>query len=382
MRLTSLAWKNLQRRKARSLATVAGMAIAIGALISLVGLSENLRSTIQDLMSSHEVDLVVFKAGISQRITSVLDQGLGARIAEVPGVRRVMPALVDFATLENAGALGVPINGWEWDSTLFGELTIREGRLFRPADRRGVLIGYVVADRLGKHVGDEVEIELETFRVLGTFESLNVFENSSFVMPLPEMQDLLDRPGKVTGFAVTLERADDPSALAAEVRRRINDLRDEAGDRLPLDSMPMRDFIQSTNELGIIRGIAWMTSAIALLVSVSGIFNTMIMSVFERTAELGTLHAIGWRPRRIVGMVLLESGLLSLLGVAVGMPGALLVVRLLSRLQGFAVVLSGHISPWVLAEATALGLLVGTLGGLYPALRAGSMTPSEALRHV
>jgi putative ABC transport system permease protein len=108
----------------------------------------------------------------------------------------------------------------------------------------------------------------------------------------------------------------------------------------------------------------------------------MMMSVFERTVELGILHSIGWRPARIVGLILLESALLSLVGVVLGSIGALILIQVLSGLQGFDTVITGRIPPAVVLQSAVIGLSIGAIGGLYPALRAGSLTPSEALRHV
>ena len=107
----------------------------------------------------------------------------------------------------------------------------------------------------------------------------------------------------------------------------------------------------------------------------------MIMSVFERTAEMGILHGVGWQRRRIVMLVLCESILLSLVGSVLGAAWAMCLVALISQLPLVVGLIPGMISWSVIVQGLCLGLLVGSLAGIYPAIRAARMTPTEAIRH-
>src|SRR5262249_45053705 len=127
--------------------------------------------------------------------------------------------------------------------------------------------------------------------------------------------------------------------------------------------------------------MAWATTALALLLGSVGMLNTMIMTVFERTQEIGILRALGWRRKRVLGLILGEALCLGLLGAALGLFLAVVGLRavLISpTARGF---IDPNLPPAVLGLGFVLGLLLSMLGGIYPALRAAALDPSEALRH-
>ena len=108
--------------------------------------------------------------------------------------------------------------------------------------------------------------------------------------------------------------------------------------------------------------------------------NTMIMSVFERTKEIGVL-AIGWGRLRVVKMIIMESMLLSVIGGVVGALGAIALAKVLSQVPAAAGVVDGNLAWTVILEGFLIALGVGFLGALYPAYRARQLLPTEALRH-
>ncbi len=190
MHFAELIWKNLCRRPARSLLTAAGVTIATAAVMSLLSVAGALKHRSAEVYSSREVDVVVIRAGVTERLTSNLNEDLGQRLAALPGVADVAPALSDMVLIHDEGVIGVPLCGWRLDSFLFDLLKLADGRQLRADDSHGLLLGSVLAESLSKRPGDELEIEGVPFRILGVFRSVNVWENGSAIVLLADMQEL------------------------------------------------------------------------------------------------------------------------------------------------------------------------------------------------
>ena len=143
------------------------------------------------------------------------------------------------------------------------------------------------------------------------------------VVLLQDLQRFMGHQGQVSGFAIVTEHPDDQAEIE-RIRRAIEALGPN------IEATPTAEFVNSTPEIRFVRAMAWVTSAIGLIIGAVGMLNTMIMSVFERTSEIGILRAIGWRRWRVVRMILMESVLLSLAGGAVGAVGAIVLARVLA----------------------------------------------------
>jgi putative ABC transport system permease protein len=194
------------------------------------------------------------------------------------------------------------------------------------------------------------------------------------VVLLPELQKFMGRPGLVTGFAVLTDRPHDE----ADVQRICGAI---AALAPGLSAKPAAESVRSTTEIKFLQAMAWITSAIAIIIGIVVMLNTMVMSVSERTREIGILRAIGWKRRRIVRMVLIEAFLLSLCGGVIGTIGAVALTRALGHHPAVAGLVDTHISGGVIAFGVVCALCVGVLGAAYPAYRGAQLLPTEALRH-
>jgi putative ABC transport system permease protein len=130
-----------------------------------------------------------------------------------------------------------------------------------------------------------------------------------------------------------------------------------------------------------VRGMAAVTSLIALVIGSIGMLNTMFMSVLERTQEIGTLRAIGWRKSRVLRMILAESLLLSMIGGLVGIVFAWMLMQVLSHSSSVQGLIRPELSLSVVWQGLLLATIAGAAGGLYPAFRGTRVAPSEALRY-
>lgn len=381
MYFVSLVLKNLFRRKVRTSLTIFGNSLAVLVVICLVGISTDFRDSLSQSYEQRGVDIIVVRSGRTERLTSKVDETVAEQIKAIPGVVEVEGGLVDLSSSDEGALSILPIMGRTADSFLMRDLHILQGRKLQVADAQGCLLGTLLAEQLNKKLGDSMEIEGETFQVVGVFESFNSFDNSSVMILRPVLQRLLDCPGKVTGFSVQLDTRAEDAQLAERVERQIEQLTDAQGHTWGLSAMPSRDFMNTTFQMRVAIAMGWATSAIALLIGSVGMLNTMLMSVFERTKELGILRAIGWRQQRILQMILCESVVLSLGGVAAGIVGSYLLVNLLHQFQLFRLIVPTHLNPWAIVQGSVIAIAVGLIGGIYPALRAMHIPPTEAIRH-
>lgn len=374
MRFSTIVLKNIVRARMRSLLTVAGAAVAIGSLVALAGIATGLvRSTIE-VYAQRNVDLIVIRKAADQGLNSALDESLTEKIRAIPGVREVTPGLVDSVRLEKQGRDAVFLMGWTFDSPPMREVKILAGRRLRPGDARQMMIGQVLADDLKLKVGDSLEaIEDEPFEIVGIFDSFSVYERKAMVVPMAELQRIMGLDGKVTGFSVGVQRPISDADFDS-LRRQIEAL---GGD---INAQTTKEFSQTNTQLQIARGMAWVTSLVALLIGAAGMANTMLTSVLERTREIGVLRAIGWKERRIALMILLESLVLSLSGAAIGSAVAVALVRLLVRLPLVNGFVDGRIGWGTVVLGVSVAVAFAILGAAYPARLGMRMLPANALR--
>lgn len=373
MRFSTFIVRNLLRRGVRTALTVLGLAVGVAGVVSLLGISWGFERSFMTIYESKGIDLVVIRAGIGDRLTSSLDARLESKLAAVPGVKGVVGSLTDVVSFEDANLVSVLANGWKPGSLLFKGIRVLKGRTLRDGDGRVALLGRVLSLNLGKGVGDNVDVSGAPFRVVGIYESDSLFENGGLIVPLSELQPLMGRDGDVSGFVLSAESSD--RASLEKLKARI-----EAS--VPgVAAVPARDFVQGDNQIRLVKAMSWATSLIATLLGSLGVLNTMMMTVFERTREIGALRALGWRRSRVLRMVLGESCLLGIGGAVLGTAAGAVGVKLVSLSPTGSLFINSWLPPGALLIGVAFGLVLSLLGGLYPALRAAALDPIEALRH-
>lgn len=372
MRFTTIAWRNLLRRPTRSVLTVAGLGVAVAAVVALVGIADGFERSFVDLYRDRQVELIVQRASNSSDLNRQIDPSRRGKIQEIPGVKEVFPGLMDVISIPAYDLSAVIAVGWEPGSRLMNRLEITAGQTLALGDHRKAIIGKTLAANTGLKVGDKLPMYNEQIEVKGIYDGHNVFENGGLFVPLDDLQRMMDTK-LVSVFSVSLEHPDDPAELAA-VQRRI-----EAMDSSLL-AQPAADFVASIQQIKLARGVAWVISAIAVVIGAIGMLNTMVMSVAERLREIGTLRAIGWTKRRVMSIIFCESILLSVGGAALGTVAAVGLTKFLSGLPVTSGVIQGRIAPFVMVQGVFVAILVGASGAAFPAFWGASQAPAEAMR--
>jgi putative ABC transport system permease protein len=373
MRFISLVAKNLSHRPVRSILTVIGLAIALSAVMLLVGISWNFERAFLEIYTSKAIDLVVTKAGKSMNTGGILDLTVGDRLKKVEGVGDATPVLIDTVEFKEHQIDEMVVQGWVPGSLMFRGVRLVQGRTLQPGDKDAILVGDEQAGSFGKKVGDRLKIQKKSLEIVGIFESASLFERGSIVMPLSTLQSLMGYNQPATAFMIQAKDRD--AEYIKALRRRIEDAFPD------LSARSASDYIQNDRQIHLSRVMAWTTAGVALVVGAVGMLNTMLMSIFERTREIGLLRAVGWRRRRVLRLVLGEALFLSLGATIMGGIISAASLRALSTLPSARGFVDPNLPPTVIGIALAMGFALSVLGGLYPALRAAALDPTEALRY-
>jgi ABC-type antimicrobial peptide transport system permease subunit len=344
-----MGFENLLRRKTRSLLTLIGIAIGIAAIVALGALAEGLLAEFTAAFGSSQADLVVTQAEAGGSAATI---SLGA-VDEAVG-----EAITRFSEVEEIGHFQI----------VAGEMLAARA----PRGRgKPILLGRTAADNLGKGVGDTLRVHGSAYRVVGIYETGAAFEDGGAVVTLDEAQVLLKQPRQVTVYLLRLKDIGQLEAARRRIERRFPDLSisrtSEVTDRM--------------GSMALVRVFVWGLSLITVLVGGVGMMNTMIMSVVERTREIGLLRALGWRRSRVLALILGESLALSVVGGLAGTILGVALVKALGYMPGVASLAPGVLTPGLVLRALAIALALGIVGGLYPAWRAARLVPLEALRY-
>lgn len=377
MRLSALAWKNLRRRRGRSLITAAGVAASVAAGVSLFAVARGFEREVLIKYVARDTQMIVTGATIKSPLPKLVDQRIGAELAAFPGVLGVSGALWDFLNPEGANALGVL--GWENGSYLWGHLSTRSGnRPGSPGQTNSVYLGQMAAGFLKKGEGDTLSFasdqsEARVFKVAGVFESPSLAENAAAIMPLDGLQSLLGCEGRVNYFNLHLDPRMTPQQLES--------LREKIRARFPdLNVLRADEIAENNGGIRAVKAMGIATTAIALLIGTLGVTNSVMMSVFERSREIGLLMAVGWRTPRIAAMILMESVFLCLCGASAGVLFAVAGVVAMQKTEFLRGRFSADFGPDIIFFAFVVAGCAGLLGGLYPAFIAVRHQPMEALR--
>ncbi|HOE00504.1 MAG TPA: ABC transporter permease [Kiritimatiellia bacterium] len=412
MNLTSFAWKNLTRRPVRTMLTAGGVGLAVAVAVSLGGFNLGYRQAIAGSIEQLGFQVMVMAKGCPyEAATMMLKGGSGLlylpeeaheQIRTDPDIEDITPIFIGIAEKQNYSLDGTPqasaytiMSGVELDSfvTMKPWLKFKHGpgydggRWFAPTATNEVVMGYEVAEYEQRKVGDtfyatvvpngKVEPELHAFTVVGVLDRTGAQDDGTVFLPLPAAQAIFGRPGELTIIGIKLKEFNG-------IR-----MREFEGRWLKIPEVQVVSLEQVKGALVSLVGTAQtMVAAVALiavLVAMIGVVNAILMSVHERTSELGVLKAIGAGRAQIFRLVWLETLLISLAGAVPGSlvatAGARLTDLALRKVLNIGVTQSlVRITPGLLGVVIVGAVVLSLLAGIWPAGRAANLRPVEAIR--
>ena len=366
-RMKSETIRSLSRRSGRTLLTITGISIALSSIVLLGGITDGFIVEFNRLAMGTEVDLVARQKDATDTAYSAISEKIGRQIAAMPGIQSVSGIVFSAVMVDNLPFF--LIFGYAPYEPAIEHFEIVEGRALQ--GNREIILGRKALEAMQVEVGEVVRLGEIGFRVVGVYETSVTYEESAGVVSLRDAQELTGKPRQVSMYGI---KVTDPQQ-AETIQKRLEAAVPE------IMVAPSSEFAENLPDMKTMYAMIFAIALLAIIVGGIAMMNTMIMSVYERTREIGALRAVGWRRRRVLAMVLKESALLSLLGAALGFVGAIVMSWMMQQIPLWGDFLRIIVSPGLLLQTLIIGLVLGAVGGLYPAWRAANLRPVEALRY-
>ncbi len=346
--------------------------MAVGAFVALVGFSRSFQQQWMRIYSSSGIDFEVIQGTF---LNTSLDESVTGKLEILPMVAHAAPTM--FNLMDLTPDMNVLVYGWKADSYEFNSVQIFSGHGFSDGQPQ-VILGEQLAQDLKKRPGDTLDVQGTSFTVTGIYHGASSLFEDAMIIPLDKLQQLSSLQGKVSTVDVWLRPAPDGESQQDYLKRS----KAEIDAALPgLRAVPAVERANDNQFVRLAAASAWGTSTLALLIGILGITNTMVMSVFERTKEIGILRALGWKQWQVLLLIELEAGVLGLGGGFLGIALGWIALRILSILPRTAILVSASVEWPLLAEAMGIGVLAGLIAGALPAWRGGQLSPVDALHH-
>lgn len=400
--LSRIAIRALFRNKMRAFLTMLGIIIGVASVIAMLAIGEGSKASIREEMSGMGTNMIMIMPNF-QRRGGVSLGSTNSNVLKLTDVTSLRNEAVTLAAVSpEVRASGQVIYSNEnTQTTIYGvseeylsikKLNVKSGRIFNAIETRSMskvcLLGQTVVENLfGKGadpVGLSIRIKNLPFLVIGTLEDkgesgMGQDQDDLILAPYTTVQRRLAAIDYINGIyasAVSEEKSAAALAEVTEILRRTHKLKEETENdfRIMSQSELIERVSSITNIMTILLGAI---AGISLLVGGIGIMNIMLVSVTERTREIGLRMSVGGRGKDILMQFLVESMLLSILGGILGIISGYLIAKLAGSLLDTATIVKTH----SVVLAFVVCFIIGVFFGWYPARKAANLNPIDALRY-
>jgi putative ABC transport system permease protein len=393
-----LALQAIRRNALRSLLTVLGIVIGVAAVIALVTIGNGTTAKVTADLASLGSNLLFIRPGqfgpraVGTDARPFNSRDIEALTSEVPGVRAVAPVAQRTVTVVyGAQNRRTVLVGTDNDYFITQNWSLEAGREFFEGEVRGggaaCVIGETVRDALfgnAAPVGQSIRVGNVSCDVIGLLmpkgeSSMGADQDDVVLLPLRAFHRRVAGNTDINTIYVSAWDGVDTGKLQADIERLLRERRNIARGRE--DDFSVRDMKQIVDTMAgttaVLTGLLGAVAAVSLLVGGIGIMNIMLVSVTERTREIGIRLAIGALERQVLTQFLVEAVVLSLFGGFVGIVVGLGLAWLAITAMGVPFI----VDPAIILIAFGFSALVGVIFGYFPARRAAHLDPIEALRH-
>jgi putative ABC transport system permease protein len=399
------ALESLNANKMRSGLTILGIVIGVGAVIAMLAIGQGAQSSITGAITSIGTNLLFVSSGNrtaevrNAKPLTLADSQAIADPLSAPNVAAVAPVIQSGGTITGGGqSMDINIVGSTPEYFSMQNYTLLDGDFFTQDQSLGrasvAVIGPGIADTLfGRReglIGETVRIEGQPFRIVGLLQSKGggMFgsEDNSVIVPFTTAQARLTHRSGLRQVDMILVQAVSAEAVSAATDEISQILRQRHRTAIGVDDFTIfsqADILSTASTvLGVMTIFLGGIAAISLLVGGIGVMNIMLVSVTERTREIGLRKALGAHKRDILVQFLTESSMLTLIGGLIGIGLGWTISFIVGRIAANA---GTPLTPLVSLDAVLLATLfsasVGLFFGIYPASRAANLQPVEALRY-
>ncbi len=386
--VTMLNLRNLPQRLASSAVAVVGVAAVVLVFAAVLSMAEGLQKTM--VATGADDTAVMMRSGSTSELNSGLSNEQTLIVANAPGVlkdgdRAIVSAelyvVTDVKKRSNQADANVPFRGVQVEAfEVRNNTRIDEGRMFEPG-KNEIVVGRAAQEEfMGLGVGESIRFGQTEWTVVGTFDAGGNVSESELWTDVRVLQSAYRRGNSYQSVRARLESPESIDTLRQAL---------DEDPRIDVDVMTEREYYSSQSQ-GLVQFIKLIGYPLTILMAVGAIFgalNSMYSSVSVRGKEIATLRALGFGPTAVLVSTVVESVLLALAG---GILGGLLAYVVfngfqVSTLNGVSfsqVVFNFAVTPELLIDGLKAALIIGAIGGLFPAIRAARLPVAQALREL
>lgn len=373
MNYLELMIRNPFRNKTRSFLAIVGIAIGIATIVALGVITASLEESTQTTLQEGTAEITAMPLGSSMMggASGSLNESYVDELKNISGVKQTAGLLqVSITDPTGTGPGAITVYGMNSKDLEIEGINSINGSTYND-NKREVIVGKSVVDSENYTIGDNITILGEQYKIVGTYETGSMFTDGAIYTGLETLQNDSNSQNEVSTIAVKV----DDNTTVETVNNNIENQYNDTLSTITSDEMEKT----TENMMSVVNAATTAIEALAIIIGGVGVINTMMMTVFERTREIGVLKSVGWTSMKVLTMIMGESIVLTIISGIIGTILGLLAVIILFNITGGDMTLTYNIGIFI--RAFAVALIVGILGGLYPAIKASRLAPTEALRY-